>query len=205
MLAWLCCVSRGRRERAVRQREGRRMYEEVIFETERLKVAMWAPGDVALVHKLHSTIETTRYLTGSAPWSLEKCEERLSRWVEDHHRYGTTKYKLLSRDDDRFLGRAGFSFFGGERPDFELGYSLCQTDWGKGYATEIGMAFRDWFFDRKIANKFIAFTHPNNVASQNVLTKIGMRLCQPMTIEGLVCPTFEYTAVMHDQIAVRSS
>ncbi len=55
------------------------MREQVILETERLKVTMWAPGDVTLVHQLHSTIETTRYLTGSAPWSNEKCEERLSR------------------------------------------------------------------------------------------------------------------------------
>ena len=181
------------------------MREQVILETERLKVTMWAPGDVTLVHQLHSTIETTRYLTGSAPWSNEKCEERLSRWIDDHHSYGTTKYKLLSRDDDRFLGRAGFSFFGGERPDFELGYSLCQTEWGRGYATEIGMALRNWFFDRKIADKFIAFTHPDNIASQKVLTKIGMRPCQPMTVEGLVCPTFDYTAAMHDQIATRLS
>ncbi len=67
------------------------------------------------------------------------------------------------------------------------------------------MALRNWFFDRKIADKFIAFTHPDNIASQKVLTKIGMRPCQPMTVEGLVCPTFDYTAAMHDQIAARLS
>lgn len=65
------------------------------------------------------------------------------------------------------------------------------------------MALRNWFFDRKIADKFIAFTHPHNIGSQNVLTKIGMRSRQPMTVEGLICPTFEYSAIMHDQIVAR--
>ncbi len=78
------------------------MREQVILETEEAESDNVGAGDVTLVHQLHSTIETTRYLTGSAPWSNEKCEERLSRWIDDHHSYGTTKYKLLSRDDDRF-------------------------------------------------------------------------------------------------------
>lgn len=174
------------------------MHEEVILETDRLRLVMWEPGDIRHLHQLHSTIETTRYLAGAAPWSFEKCEERLSKWIEEHAHYGTAKYKLLARDDNRFMGRAGFSFYGDERPDFELGYSLHHHEWGKGYATEISSALRDWFFERSIADRFIAFTHPENHASQNVLTKIGMRPCQPMTIDRLVWPTFEYTTAMRE-------
>ncbi|WP_412674264.1 GNAT family N-acetyltransferase [Agrobacterium rubi] len=81
-------------------------------------------------------------------------------------------------------------------PDFELGYSLSQNEWGQGYATEIASALRDWFFDQNLASKFVAFTHPDNAASQNVLTKIGMRCRMPMIIDGLECPTFEYSAQM---------
>jgi RimJ/RimL family protein N-acetyltransferase len=157
---------------------------------------MWDRDDASLINGLHSTLDTTRYLTGGEPWSLPKAQERLEKWFEEHERDGTCKYKLLSRDDDRFIGRAGFSLYGGERSDFELGYSLARTEWGKGYATEIAAALRDWFFDRKLASKFIAFTHPDNSASQNVLTKIGMRCCTPMIIDGLECPTFEYSSDM---------
>jgi len=245
------------------------MSQNVILETQRLRLLMWEPGDSHLIQQLHATIATTRYLSGAAPWSIEKAQERLSTWFCEHAKHGTTKYKILSRADDRFIGRAGFSLYhradnsklraqptplcpaghlplkGGDRqdegasfysqrsieaedhhesisplegemsgrteggkprplainsesaePEFELGYSLSHSEWGKGYATEIASALRDWFFERNFGSTFIAFTHPDNGASQNVLTKIGMRCRMPMIIDGLECPTFEYSAQM---------
>ncbi len=169
---------------------------QVILETRRLVAVMWEPGDAGLIQELHSTIETTRYLSGAAPWSREKAEERLRNWFAEQARDGTTKYKILSREDGRFIGRAGFSLFGGDRQDFELGYSLCRQEWGKGYATEIASGQANWFFGQNLARQFIAFTHPDNAASQHVLTKIGMRNRMPMIIDGLSCPTFELTAGM---------
>jgi len=169
---------------------------QVILETPRLVAVMWEPDDAGLIQELHSTIETTRYLSGAAPWSREKADERLRSWFGEQARDGTTKYKILSREDGRFIGRAGFSLFGGDRQDFELGYSLRQQEWGKGYATEIASGLMDWFFRRNFAQQFIAFTHPDNAASQHVLTKIGMRSRMPMIIDGLSCPTFEMTAGM---------
>ncbi len=170
--------------------------QQAILETPRLVAVMWEPDDAGLIHELHSTIETTRYLSGAAPWSREKAEERLRNWFGEQERDGATKYKILSRDDGRFIGRAGFSLLGGERQDFELGYSLRFQEWGKGYATEIAGELAEWFFERNFAQQFIAFTHPDNAASQHVLTKIGMRSRMPMIIDGLTCPTFELTAGM---------
>ncbi|WP_281409926.1 GNAT family N-acetyltransferase [Rhizobium grahamii] len=169
---------------------------QVILETPRLVAVMWEPDDAGLIQELHSTIETTRYLSGAAPWSREKADERLRSWFGEQARDGTTKYKILSNEDGRFIGRAGFSLFGGDRQDFELGYSLRQQEWGKGYATEIASGLMDWFFQRNFAQQFIAFTNPDNAASQHVLTKIGMRSRMPMIIDGLSCPTFEMTAGM---------
>jgi ribosomal-protein-alanine N-acetyltransferase len=170
--------------------------QRAILGTPRLVAVMWEPDDAGLIHELHSMIETTRYLSGAAPWSREKAEERLRNWFGEQERDGATKYKILSRDDGRFIGRAGFSLLGRERQDFELGYSLRFQEWGKGYATEIAGELAEWFFERNFAQQFIAFTHPDNAASQHVLTKIGMRSRMPMIIDGLTCPTFELTAGM---------
>ncbi|CCM75776.1 hypothetical protein BN77_2952 [Rhizobium mesoamericanum STM3625] len=84
---------------------------QVILETQRLVAVMWEPDDAGLIQELHSTIETTRYLSGAAPWSREKAEERLRSWFGEQARDGTTKYKILSRDDGRFVGRAGSRCF----------------------------------------------------------------------------------------------
>ena len=167
------------------------MPDRTILETPRFRLVMWEEGDAGLIRELHATIETTRYLSGAAPWSLEKAEERLKSWFAEQARDGVTKYKILARDDGRFIGRAGFSLFGGESGEFELGYSLRQEEWGKGCATEVAGSLADWFFEKRFAPRFIAFTHPENAASQRVLRKIGMRDRAPLTIDGLVCPTFE--------------
>ncbi|QND50244.1 GNAT family N-acetyltransferase [Rhizobium lusitanum] len=164
----------------------------MILETPRLVLTMWDKGDAALIRQLHSTIDTTRYLSGAAPWTLEKAEERLKSWFGEQARDGVTKYKMLRRDDGRFIGRAGFSRFQEERGrgEFELGYSLSREVWGNGYATEIAGALADWFFTRGIAKRFIAFTHPENAASQRVLRKIGMQESPSIVIDGLSCPSF---------------
>ncbi|NYJ09292.1 RimJ/RimL family protein N-acetyltransferase [Rhizobium leguminosarum] len=169
------------------------MSERVILKTLRLSVVMWDEGDAPLVQQLHSTMATTRYLPGKAPWSLEKAEERLRGWFEEQARDGTTKYKLLA-EDGSFVGRAGISRFGSQQ--FELGYSLRKAAWGKGLATEAAGALAGWFFERQFAAGFIAFTHPQNLASQRVLTKIGMRERAPILIDGVLDTAFELTADM---------
>ncbi|WP_047457483.1 GNAT family N-acetyltransferase [Rhizobium rhizogenes] len=168
------------------------MSDTIILETSRLILTMWDRGDAELIRQLRSTIDTTRYLSGATPWTLEKAEERLKTWFGEQVRDGVTKYKILRRDDGRFIGRAGFSRFQEERGrgEFELGYSLRREAWGNGYATEIAGALADWFFKRGVAKEFIAFTHPENTASQRVLRKIGMRERPSMVIDGLSCPSF---------------
>jgi RimJ/RimL family protein N-acetyltransferase len=165
--------------------------QRVILKTLRLTFVMWDEGDAILVQQLHSTMATTRYLSGNAPWSLQKAEERLRGWFEEQARDGTTKYKLLA-EDGRFLGRAGISKFRNEQ--FELGYSLREEAWGKGLATEAARTLADWFFERKFASGLIAFTHPENIASQRVLRKIGMRERAPILIDGVLDTAFELTA-----------
>ncbi|OJY67813.1 MAG: GNAT family N-acetyltransferase [Rhizobium sp. 60-20] len=157
----------------------------MILETPRLVLTMWDKSDAEIIRQLHSTIETTRYLSGGVPWTLEKAEERLQSWFDEQARDGTTKYKMLRREDGRFIGRAGFSrFLESGRGEFELGYSLQKDAWGNGYATEIAGALAKWFFTRGIADRFIAFTHPENVASQRVLQKIGMQYDAPIVVGG---------------------
>ncbi|MBY2993983.1 GNAT family N-acetyltransferase [Rhizobium leguminosarum] len=162
----------------------------VILNTPRLSFVMWDEGDAAPVQLLHSTMATTRYLSGNAPWSLEKAEQRLQGWFEEQARDGTTKFKLLA-EDGSFIGRAGISRFRNEQ--FELGYSLREEAWGKGLATEAASVLADWFFERQFAPGFIAFTHPDNIASQRVLRKIGMRERAPILIDGVLGTAFELT------------
>jgi ribosomal-protein-alanine N-acetyltransferase len=144
--------------------------------TPRLRLRMWETGDAPLVKMLHADAETNRFLShASDPWSDKKVARRLAGWADEFAADGLTKFKLLRRSDGGFLGRAGFSRLA-ETGEFELGYSILRSEWGKGYASEIASALALLFFTLGKADHFVAFAHVENIASQKVLEKAGMRL-----------------------------
>ncbi|HEY5817411.1 MAG TPA: GNAT family N-acetyltransferase [Mesorhizobium sp.] len=143
--------------------------------TDRLSLRTWEPGDEVLVRALHSDPDVNRYLSQeNAPWSDRRVVRRLAQWAAEWEADGLTKFKLLRRTDNVFIGRAGFSRLP-ESGEFELGYSIARQYWGNGYASEAAIALALRFFEVSDMNSFVAFAHAENVASQRVLEKAGMR------------------------------
>ena len=58
--------------------------------------------------------------------------------------------------------------------EIELVYVLAKSAWGKGYATEIATALRDYAFDTLKLNRIVSLIEPENIASQHVAQKVGM-------------------------------
>lgn len=61
-----------------------------------------------------------------------------------------------------------------ELPYPELGYMLAQSQWGKGYATELARAVLSYGFNTVRLSHIVACTDGDNAASIKILTKIGM-------------------------------
>jgi len=57
--------------------------------------------------------------------------------------------------------------------DYEIGFVLARKYWGKGYASEIGIAQIEYGQDIG-CERLLALVSPGNVASKSVLHKIGM-------------------------------
>ena len=70
--------------------------------------------------------------------------------------------------------------------DVEVGYAFYPQFWGRGLATEISRACLDFARDRFGLDTVIAVTTPSNLASQNVLRKIGLTYEREVTLEGRV-------------------
>ncbi|MVA22688.1 anhydro-N-acetylmuramic acid kinase [Agrobacterium vitis] len=165
----------------------------LVCETERLLLTPWRAGDETLLSDLHSTPETSRFVSTGAPWSQSYSAERIDGWMDDYEANGVGKLKLIARDDGRFIGRAGFSW-SKDSGHYELGYSICHDEWGKGFATEIADGLKHWFFEQGIGNAFIAFAHVDNAASQAVLRKIGLTETEQRDYKGRPFQFFECVA-----------
>jgi ribosomal-protein-alanine N-acetyltransferase len=82
---------------------------------------------------------------------------------------------LTLKDSGTIIGFAGLleSTTLGQQ-DFEIGFVLGREYWGKGYATEIGVAQIEYGLECRKCSRLLAFVSPKNGASKSALVKIGM-------------------------------
>lgn len=105
---------------------------------------------------------------GGAISEQESFENLESIVAENERDYPLGKWAAFEKADQSFVGWFGFwsSEFNGEP---ELGFMIAMEKWGEGFATEASRALLA-NYDRPRVH---AFTNLDNVASQNVLTKLG--------------------------------
>ena len=143
--------------------------------TARLMLRDFTEDDVDALHALDSDPRVMRYLNDGRPSSRGDAEagiERILRRYVEHPGQGV--WHVSRRDDGRFIGWVSLKF-AGESPDVEIGYRYIHDAWGYGYATEAATAMLQRGFDVVGLGRIIGVTHPENLASQRVLMKIGMQ------------------------------
>jgi [ribosomal protein S5]-alanine N-acetyltransferase len=144
----------------------------MILETHRLTLQPFTLEDLDTLVELHANPEVNRHFSPTGAWSKEITKDKLERFIAHQQTHGYSKMKVLLKDGT-FIGRAGFLIYP-ETGETELGYCFKREYWYKGYATEVSQALVPWIFDTTALNHIIAFAAVENLASRNVLEKIGM-------------------------------
>lgn len=111
---------------------------------------------------------------------LERNERE--RW--DVHGYG--QWAVVDRRSTSVIGRCGLQPLEGG-PEVEVGYVLARSSWGNGYATEAGRAALRIGLGEMGLDRIVAVVHVDNVASQRVIDRLGMRYERDGTFYGNPC------------------
>ena len=108
--------------------------------------------------------------------SRAEAEEWIVRQHERYARDGYGYWLAVERATGRPVGQAGLLAVDvdGQR-EISLGYILHRPYWGRGFATEAGIACRDMVFNTYDAARVIALIRPENVPSRRVADRMGMR------------------------------
>jgi ribosomal-protein-alanine N-acetyltransferase len=143
------------------------------LDTPRLTLRPFAPGDVEAIHAIYSDPDVMRWV-GTGPVAAETATARMLDGYAAHQRtHGFSFWAVLERDSGVLIGDAGLHRTAlGET---ELGYTLAQSAWGRGYATEAAGAWLHAAFNRLAIEEVIALAEPANRASVHVLDKLGLR------------------------------
>ena len=145
--------------------------------TERLVLESFRQDDAPALARL-GTPEVVRYL-GGVPWTVASAEESINLWRAIEERLGITTWAVRLRQSSELIGSCGFAGTNVAWLRFdvviEIGWTLGQAWWGQGLATEAARAALDRGLAAYPPERFLAKCHPENLASERVMVRVGMR------------------------------
>jgi len=144
------------------------------LETQRLRLRLWRDDDLDNMCAVYMDPEVTRYIATGWADHIDKVRERMERQARRWREHGFGIWAVEDRETGEFLGRSGLQHLD-QTDEVEVGYIFLQKGWGKGYATEAARASLRYGFDYLGLDRIVACAYPENTASRNVMTKMGMR------------------------------
>lgn len=106
----------------------------------------------------------------------EVCQQWLAAVRSDPgHLIWHTNWQLRRRGDGAVVGGACFKGPPNAAGQVEIGYGVEPSEQGRGYATEAVKRLVRWAFQQPGVETVVAETAADNVASQRVLEKAGLR------------------------------
>ena len=141
--------------------------------TKRLALRRFTPDDREWFVELYGDPDVMRYMGGAqARQDAENMlEARILRYYDEHPGLGI--WMTLERSTGERLGLHLINHIRGESI-IQVGFVLAKPAWGRGYGTEMAEALLRYGFVDLSLPRICAITDPANLASQNVLLKIGL-------------------------------
>lgn len=146
--------------------------------SERLVLRRFEASDVDFVFDLYSRWEVQRFI-GRVPQVMadrDEAVERVARYAafgDDLHGIWLIAGRTGARHGTLLLKTLPASA-GGPSLETEIGWHLHPDAWGRGIATEAARRVLAHAFTSGL-ERVLAVTHPDNVASQAVARRVGMR------------------------------
>ncbi|HUZ56056.1 MAG TPA: GNAT family N-acetyltransferase [Streptosporangiaceae bacterium] len=144
--------------------------------TERLVLRPWSIDDAGAALGAYGDAEVARWLAPEmdAVRDLAAMRLMLQQWVAEDARMRAPagRWAIELRQDGHVVGGATLLPLAPDE-EFEIGWQLRPDAWGKGYATETGLALARWAFEQGI-EQVIAVVRPANTRAMATVRRIGM-------------------------------
>jgi len=151
--------------------------------TARLGFRHWTEADLPMARALWGDTRVTAFIGG--PFSDAEVAKRLRAEMRSREEFGAQYWPVFLLQANEHAGCAGLRPYDPPAGILELGVHLRPEYWGMGLAEEAGRALIDHAFETLGAKGLFAGHHPENAASQRLLSKLGFRFTQ----EQLYAPT----------------
>jgi len=147
-----------------------------VIRTERLVLRDFEETDWEAVHAYASDPEVVRYVDWG-PNTEEETKNFIQRAIAHQKEQPRRTYTLaiVLKLDGRLVGGCGIEVLNPDNREGWIGYCLNRNFWGQGYATETAKVLLEFGFNHLNLHRVFATCEPANIASAQVLEKIGMQ------------------------------
>ncbi len=150
----------------------------IFAETERLILRNLEEDELPRLVELIGDWEVVRWISVVPfPYTLKDAQEFYTDMAKCYQKMEPQFYAAALKSDNLLIGGVGLHvprnaiYNDGQ---IEIGYWLGKRFWGQGLMSEAAAAVRDIGFARPTTKCLGACTAPDNIASQKVLSKIGL-------------------------------
>ena len=156
------------------------------LETERLVLRPPVAEDAEALAPMYADPEVMRYVGDGHTFTREETDRSVQRMLQAWQADDFGLFTVVRKEDEAVIGRVGLIVWNPETwqvtkagangpTELEVGYTLGQPFWHRGYATEAAGAARDFALRELGAERLIALIIHGNEASENVARKLGLR------------------------------
>lgn len=129
---------------------------------------------------------------------VKKMEETIQTIEYVHKQYqdnGIGRFAVVLKETNEFMGWAGLKYnteaVNNKINFYDIGYRLDEKFWRKGYASEASFEWQRYAFETLKIKSIFAGAHVENIASNKILQKIGMKMTQQYLDAGVLWNWYE--------------
>jgi RimJ/RimL family protein N-acetyltransferase len=154
-----------------------------IIETERLYLRELTPADQENWGKVLSDPEAMKHYPH--PLSTEEVTKWLEWTLDNYQKYKHGFWAVILKDGDIFIGDCGITMQNIDNEIVpEIGFHIIKDFWNQGYATEAAQACKEYAFNVLNYPRVFSYTTVENIPSQKVAQKIGMKVYKHFVRDG---------------------
>jgi RimJ/RimL family protein N-acetyltransferase len=154
--------------------------------TARLSLRSFTLQDTDDLQQILEVPGVLQYFPNPEPPERDRVEKLIERQIKHWQDYGYGWWAVESLSDKQLLGWSGLQYLP-ETDEIEVGYLLGKPYWGFGLATESAQAGIEFGFGTLGLQEIVGIVHPENIASQRVLEKVGLRFVKEAVYFGMDC------------------
>lgn len=166
------------------------------FLTSRLRLRAFSEADAEVFHGLMAGEGVLRYFPSTEVPSLQQVSRMITWFLNHWQERGYGDWVVESRATGEVMGRCGLLYIR-DTAETEIDFLLGKAFWGQGYATEAARASLEYGFEEHLLEGVVGIVHPENLASQRVLGKLGMKQTRRTQYFGMDCYRYEVSRAEH--------